>query len=93
MSKSSLIKRLTDTPEKMRLYQQERASLELTELICEIMEKQGMTRAELASYLHITEYWVSCFLDARVSMSVVMASDIFTALGHSLHFHTGPLDV
>ena len=44
----TLIERLTKTAEGMRLYQQERAIQELTELACEIMAEQDVSRSELA---------------------------------------------
>ncbi len=39
---------ITETPEDKRLFEQERAILEVTELICQLMEEQGISKAKLA---------------------------------------------
>ncbi len=79
----TLTERLTNTPEKMRRYQQERASLELTELICEAMHAMGATAESMAFVKQ---------LDNRLPMTIAEASGIFHALGKALHFSVGPLE-
>ncbi len=73
----------------MRLHQQERTLLELTEKICRIMEWQNVSRSKLAKRLGCTEKHVTQLLDGRASMSIRMVSDIFTALNHTIHFREG----
>jgi len=71
----------------MRLYQQERAILELTELACEIMDESNVSRAELARRMRKTKGYVSQLLDGRANMTIRTIADIFTALDRSIHFH------
>lgn len=95
----TLTEKLTKTKEGMQLYQQERAILEVTELICQIMQEQGVSRAELARRLgplspgfHVmNEDRITQILDGRIFMRIRAMSDIFTALGKSLHFKVGEL--
>lgn len=86
-----LTEKLTGTPEGMRLYQQERAILEVTELICQLMQEQGVTRAELAKRLGRTKGHVSQLLDGGRNMTIQTVSDLLVALGHAIHFQEGPL--
>lgn len=89
----TLTERLTATPEGMRLYQQERAILELTELVCEIMEEKGVSRSDMARRLGKTKGYVTQLLDGRANMTVRTISDVFGALDRALHFQDGPLSV
>lgn len=92
----TLIEQLTKTPKGMRLYQQERAILEVTELVCRLMDEQRVTRSELANRLGCTKRYITQLLDGRVDVTVVdvtmrTISDVFTALGRAVHFHEGPI--
>ena len=82
----TLIEKLTKTPEGMRLYQQERAIQELTDLMCEEMNEQGVSRHELAKRLGWTARDFAQMLDGEADMTVRAMSDVFTALGHTVHF-------
>lgn len=87
----TLMERLTAKPEGMRLYQQERAILEVTELICEAMEEQNVNRADLARRLGRSRGYITQLLDGRANMTIRTISDVFTALDRALHFQDGPL--
>jgi transcriptional regulator with XRE-family HTH domain len=89
----TLTEKLTATPEGMKLYQQERAILELTELLCEIMEGQGVTRSELARRLGKTKGYITQLLDGRTNMTVRTMSDVFGVLDRAVHFQDGALSV
>ncbi|MEE9296625.1 MAG: helix-turn-helix transcriptional regulator [Phycisphaerae bacterium] len=91
MTTSTLTEKLTKTEEGMRLYQQERAILELTELVCQLMHEQDLSRAELARCLGKTKGYVTQLLDGRTNMTVRTISDVFTALGRAVHFQDGSL--
>ena len=62
---NTLTEKLTGTAEGMRLYQQERAILEVTELVCRLMDEQGVTRPELARRLGRTKGYIDRLLDGR----------------------------
>jgi transcriptional regulator with XRE-family HTH domain len=87
----TLTERLTKTPEGMRLYQQERAIQELTDLVCELMEEQDLSRSELAQRLGKTKGYITQLLDGRTNMTVRTISDLFAALNRTVHFQEGPV--
>lgn len=90
-NKTTLFERLTETPEGMRLFQQERAIFELTELVCELMAEQRVSRSVLASRLGKSKGYITQLLDGRTNMTVRTASDVLHALGRAIHFQDGPL--
>lgn len=88
---ATLTERLTSTPEGMRLFQQERAIQEITEIICEIMDEEEVSRSSLADRLGKTKGYVTQLLDGRANMTIRTISDVFTALNRAVHFQEGPL--
>ena len=89
----TLIEKLTKTPEGMRLYQQERAIQELTDLVCELMDEQDVSRSALARRLGRTKGYITQLLDGRANMTVRTISDVFTALDRAVHFQEGPVSL
>lgn len=87
----TLIDRLTKSAEGMRLYQQERAIQELTDMICEVMDEEEVSRSELARRIGKTKGYITQLLDGRTNMQVRTISDVFTALDRTVHFQEGPL--
>jgi len=87
----TLIETLTKTPEGIRLYQQERAIQELTDLMCQMIEEEGITRADLARRLGRTKGYVTQLLDGRANMTIRTVSDVFSALERAVRFQDGPL--
>ena len=89
----TLVDQVTETDEGKRLYEQERAILDVTELICEIMEEEEVSRSELARRLHRSKGYVTQLLDGRANMTIRTISDVFHALGRRLSFRaTGDVD-
>ena len=87
----TLMEKLTATPEGMRLYQQERAIQEITDLVCQIMEEEKVSRAEMAKRLGRTKGYITQLLDGRTNMTIRTMSDVLAALDRALHFQDGPL--
>jgi transcriptional regulator with XRE-family HTH domain len=87
----TLIEKLTKTPDGMRLYQQERAIQELTDLVCELMDEQHVTRADLARRLGKTPGYITQLLDGRANMTIRTIADVLHALNRALHFQDGPV--
>ena len=87
------VKRLTESPEAMKLFQQERSILEVTELICEEMHRKNVSRADLASLLDTTRGYITQLLDGERNMTVRTISDVFFHLGKSAHFYVRDLHV
>lgn len=72
------------TPEGLRLLLQEELILDVTELICQIMNEQNVSRKELAKRINETEDYVTWFLDGNGCFNLRDVSDVFTALGYKL---------
>lgn len=70
---------------KTKEYHCERAILEVTELICELMEREGVRRIDLADRLGKTKGYITQLLEGR-NMTIRTISDICFALGFELHF-------
>lgn len=87
----TLIDKLMSTDEGMREFQQERAILETTELICKLMEEKRIRRSELAGRLGKTKGYITQLLDGRTNMTLRTISDVLWALEGSMHISAGPL--
>lgn len=83
----SLVERVAGTKEGNRLYQQECAILDVTELVCGIMKEASVTRSELANRMGKTKGYVSQLLDGSANMTIRTIADIFTALDHRVRFN------
>ncbi len=90
---NSFIDRLTETKDGKRLYQQEHTILNATELMCQLMQENNVSRSELAARLGKTKGYVTQLLDGRANMTIRTISDVFFALDRSIHFQDCPLDV
>ena len=75
---------LLQSSEGFRLYQQESTILNVTEMICELMEQKGVSRAALADQLIKTKGRVSQLLSGDSNMTLRTLSDMLLALDHSL---------
>ena len=81
---ADLFDTLIDGPESRKLFDQERAILEVTELICRTMQEQNVSKAELAKRLGKSKAYITQLLDGRANMTVRTISDVLFALGKSL---------
>lgn len=75
------IERYVEDPQRMRLFQQERAILAVTALIEDVMEQEGVTRAELAKRLNRSRGWVTQLLDGEANKTVRTIADVLAVLG------------
>lgn len=89
---NSFINKLVETDEGKKLFHRERAIFEATELLCQIMEESGVTRAVLAERLGKTRGYVSQLLDGQSNMTIRTLSDAMFALRRTLHFQDGALN-
>lgn len=88
----SLQDKLTSNPEGLRLWHQERAILETTEMICEIMAADGISRSELAKRLEKSRGYITQLLDGTTNMTIRTVSDVFVALGRKFNPANSPLN-
>jgi hypothetical protein len=88
---TSSYEKITNTPDKMRRYQQERAIESVTALIQRLMAHENVSRADLARKLDKSPGWITQLLDGERNKTVRTLSDVFWALGQSLAFGATPL--
>lgn len=93
MSMQSFVEKLTSTPEGLALFQQEGFILEVTELICALMRKQGVSKSDLAARLGKSRAYVTQMLAGRANMTLRTISDVLTALGESPRVTSVPLTI
>jgi plasmid maintenance system antidote protein VapI len=82
----TFVKKVVSTEMGKRGFNRERAMLELTELICEVMEREGVTRAELARRMGRSKGFVTRLLDGRANIMIRLVADVFTALEQEIQF-------
>lgn len=75
--------KIAASPERMKGFQRERLETEVTESICQLMEEQGLTRADLARRLGKSRAYVTKLLREGNNMTLNTVSDVFFALGRS----------
>jgi transcriptional regulator with XRE-family HTH domain len=77
----------------MRLYQQERAIYEVTELIESVINEEGIGRAQLAKILGKSKGWVTQLLDGEANKTIRTVADVLAALDRELHFRASPIRI
>lgn len=87
------VERFTSAPESMRLYQQERVILETSDLISDLLDRTGVTRAELAERLDRSKSYVTQLLNGRANMTLRTISDVMWALDSNLVISAAPLSI
>lgn len=85
------VKRQTATPESRRLYEQERLVVWATDTICEFMEQQGKTKAELAAKLGTSRAYVTQLLRGSRNMTLRTLADLAWALDQRVTIVLEPL--
>lgn len=90
MSETQVEKFVRD-PESMKLFQQERLILEVTEQICELMDEKEITRSKLAEMLGTSKGYVSQLLDGSANMTLRTLSDVLLSLGRTASIEMKPL--
>lgn len=89
----TVVEEFVDDSTNMRLYQQERAIYEVTELIEAAMEGAGVGRAELAKRLGKTKAWVTQLLDGTANKTIRTVADALAVLGREFHSTECPIQI
>lgn len=89
----SFLENFVRSPERLRLFEQERAISEITALIRHLMKEQSISNAELAEKLGKTKGWVTQLLDGERNKTVRTVADVFAVLGRSVHFRYTPIEI
>ena len=82
--RKTLTQEIAATEKGKRLLHQERAILAVTELICAIMDENGVSKTELAARLGKSKGYISQILDGTANMTIRTIADVFTVLGKTL---------
>ncbi len=77
----TLVEQFVENESNMRLYQQERAIYEVTELIESVMAEQGITRSQLAAKMGQSKGWITQLLDGEKNKTIRTIADVFAVLG------------
>ncbi len=91
MAANTLSAKASVTESGRQRWHQERIILEATERLCELMEKQAVSRTELADRLGTNKSRVSQLLNGTANMTLRTLSDLYLALGRAAHVVDGPL--
>lgn len=92
MSKT-VIEEFTQSKEGMQLFQQERVILEATEMVYNIMQEEGVTKAELAERLGRSKGYITQLLNGTANMTLRTLSDVCVALDRNINLETSPLSL
>jgi transcriptional regulator with XRE-family HTH domain len=91
MNVPTLTERITGSPQGMRIWQQERLILDVTERICELMSEKGISRAQLAEELGKAPSHISQLLNGEANMTLHTVADLFWACGRAAYVTDEPL--
>lgn len=89
----TLVERYVEDPDHMRLFQQERAIYETTELLESTMAELGVTRADLAKRLGKSRGWVTQLLDGEANKTIRTIADAFAVLGREYRSYQRPIRI
>ncbi len=81
----NLIEQLSEAPEERVALERERVILDVTEMICALMEQQGVSRAEFAKRLGTSKSNLTQLLDGQRNMTLKTVTDLLFHLGRSLY--------
>lgn len=73
------------------LVEQEQGILEATELLCKVMESEGVSRAELARRMGKSRGFVTQVLSGKRNMTIRTLSHALYVLGHRVTMDSSPL--
>lgn len=89
----SFLEQLLTSPDNVRRFQQERAILEVTELIEQAMQESGVGRSELAKLLGRSKAWVTQLLDGEGNKTIRTVADALAVLGRELRASAPPISL
>jgi transcriptional regulator with XRE-family HTH domain len=80
----TLLEKYIEDPEFARLMAQEDLIMEVTETLCELLEKEKISRKELADRLGKTKGFVSQLLNGGRNLTLRTVADILHVLGYKV---------
>ncbi len=91
MSKDKFSEFLQD-PNRRRLFEQESLAFEATEMICDLMERERVTKADLAKKIGRSRAYVTQVLSGTRNMTLHTFADLAFALGYTVKVKPSPVD-
>jgi transcriptional regulator with XRE-family HTH domain len=89
----TFVEKFVEKTENMRQFQQERAIVEVTELLEDALHDRNITRSQFAEMLGKTKGWVSQLLDGEGNKTVRTVADAFAVLGLQFRAYFEPISI
>ena len=89
--RNKLVPELENNMEVQKLYEEEGLVLEVTEAICELMQKQNIKRVKLAQKLGVDKSYITNLLDGSSNMTLKTISDVLFCLNSRAKIQIEPL--
>ena len=89
--RNSLVPELDNDREAQMIYEEEGLVLEITETICELMQKRNIKRSELARKLGVDKSYITQLLDGSSNMTLKTVSDVLFCLDSRAKIQIEPL--
>lgn len=89
----TMVEKLVETPEGLRLFQREKLILDLTNQVHKALREQKLSKRDLAEKLDWRTAEVNEFLDGERNLLMTELADVFTALGLQLRVSIEPISV
>lgn len=82
--------RFLEKPEHQKVFDEEKLLVDVSILVAEIMEKQGVSRAQLAQRLGKSKAYVSQVLRGDANMTLRTVADLFSVLECNIEVNAAP---
>jgi transcriptional regulator with XRE-family HTH domain len=89
----TLVEQYVEDPVHMRLFQQERAVYEVTELIEAVMAELGISRSQLAAKLGRSKGWITQLLDGDRNKTIRTVADVLAVMGREFRSSQRPIQI
>jgi antitoxin component HigA of HigAB toxin-antitoxin module len=90
MQKKTVFEQFAEKPHQKRMLSQERLLLEVTETLCDMMKRRGVSRADLATQLGKSKSFITQVLSGGRNMTLRTLADFAWALDHRLKLSAVP---
>jgi len=87
----TIFEEFVSDPKRHMAYQRESLALQASEMIFELMEDEGVTRAQLAELIGASRAHITQLLSGSRNMTVHTLSDLAFVLGHKIRLDSVPL--
>jgi transcriptional regulator with XRE-family HTH domain len=87
----TILDEFVSDPKRHRTYEREALALQASEMILELMEKEGINRKELAVRIEASKAHVTQILSGSRNMTLHTLSDLLFALGRKANLESTPL--